>query len=172
MTSAYTEVWLVQEADIKAVTPIDNNLDPDYINLFITPSQLLYVKPAFGEVFYDHLADAVQNSTLTDAENQLLERLKRPLCYFILYEALVHIRNRINQIGVVANTTDNSVAPEYSEFNSLRMEMRNKAEFLLNNEVLNFIKDNPTYFPLFGQTNSNSGTCNDGRTYRSGFAFY
>ena len=69
---ASCDILLITEQDVKELTGVSNNVPSSKFCYHIEPAQNIHIKPLIGEACFDELLDQVENSTLTVANNLLL----------------------------------------------------------------------------------------------------
>lgn len=150
-------VLLVSSAKIKAFTQVNDNVDDALLLSSIQISQDIGLQTLLGTRFYNHLLDAVQASTLTTAENTLLQDYIQPyLLWRSVWEALPTLYMRIMNKSVIIGNTEQGSAVDKGSFTYLRNIHQNRYEFYAQ-RMMDYIKNNPGDYPLYWQYTSTDG---------------
>lgn len=143
-------ILLVSAEKIKSFTNINTNLDESLILPMVQVSQEIGLQTLLGSRFYFHLLDAVQNNTLTPAEQTLIEDYISPyLIWRSVYEALPEIYMRMMNKGISIGESPNSKAADRGDLSYLRNIHQNRYEFY-SQRMMDYLQyrqaDYPDYF--------------------------
>jgi hypothetical protein len=128
------DVLLISESELKNLTPISKNVDiTTYLLQSITTAQLLYIKPLICKDIWTELQvqalDFVNNQIpLTALYQELLDQIKPCLAYYTLYQMLPFIHVKIREIGLIVQTSENSIPADKSDMQSLYQSSLQSAE--------------------------------------------
>ncbi len=153
-----TEKWL------KENTPLPSNLDVKEIYPFYKLSQDKYVRDALGDNLYDALSAAVIADTLTNDQIHLLKLIRPSLAYYMIWDALPFLQNKIKNIGVVSTADDKQTNAARADFKDLRADMLNNAEYYME-RVKKYLCNNTALFPEYTEY-SNDVNANVDSNYR------
>ena len=73
-----TYSW-INQAYLKAQTPLNNNIDVLELQSHVETAQLLYTREILGELLYNDLTSKIQANTLTSKETSLVDFLKQAI---------------------------------------------------------------------------------------------
>jgi len=154
---------------------IESNVDADLITKFIWKAQDLNIQSVLGQNLYTKMLN--DTPTYVGLYNDLMIQYIQPaLCEWVVYHLIPFINFRLTNKAVSQKSSDNSQPTATEDLNWLRSQVRNNAEFY-NERMKDFIKNNPTAFPEFYQsdlsfrikpaiTNYFSGIYTKGRNYQ------
>jgi hypothetical protein len=126
---------------LKRNTIIELNVDDSKINPIILKVQRVYLQQVLGSSFYNHLQDAVVNSTLTTYEDDLIKDYVQPgVAEWCLYELLPFLNYKSTNKAISKESSEFSEAAALDEIKYLRNSVRDMAEFLMA-RVDKYLKD-------------------------------
>jgi len=159
------DVYLITEGEIKDIcTALDKNVDPAFLNLYTLAVQGNYIRTLLGKDFYKQILSQFETNTLSTANQALVNLMKRPIAYWVWSEAVWELSYRTTKTGVVAAKDDNFEVAEASIIDSQMARYKNLAESFWNNDVKDYLDDNPSLFPLYG--------CGEKSAYQTGYGLY
>ena len=142
-------VLLVSSAKIKAFTNVNDNLDEQLLLPNIQIAQDLGLQNLLGTKFYGTILTNAQNSTLTSAQNTLLQDYIQPyLLWRAVYEALPSIYMRLMNKTVIVGDTEQGKAVSKTDFSYLRDIHQSRFEFYAQ-RLMDYIKNNPGDYPEY-----------------------
>jgi hypothetical protein len=142
-------VLLISETYLKDATVINDNVEVKVLRSNIRLAQDLYIHPMLGTALYDQICDQVQNSTLTVANETLLDDYIKPsLKYFVLYESGRDVTYKFMNKGLLSKNSENSNAVDPSTLKQIREEYKDKGEWY-RQRMIDFILENETDYPEF-----------------------
>ena len=146
---------VLTKTDLTNITVIQRNVEASLLEPFIDVAQSIHLKGLLGTPLYEALlADVVYNSgldtyTATDPDlNNLLDKARPSLSYWVGYEAMPFLWARITNKGLVFKSSENSGPVSKDDMYELRKNFSNWAENY-DNDVLTFIRKNLSLYPLF-----------------------
>jgi hypothetical protein len=145
---------LITKADLTTITVIQKNVEVSLVEPFIDVAQNIHTKGLLGTPLYEALINNVTltGDTYTAADtdlNNLLDQVRPSLCYWAFYEGMPFLWARVTNKGLVFKNSENSQPLSKSDMIELRKTVNNWAENY-DNEVLTFLRDNLSLYPLFG----------------------
>lgn len=147
-------VLFISENVLKDSGPINGNVDMEHLLPHVKNAQRIRIHPHLGTSLYEKLKADITAGTLVGNYKTLVEDyIQSSLVQWSTYQALPYLRFRIMNNGVVSKNADNSTAIGSSEFNSLREEIRNTAEYF-DQRLISHLCNNPTLYPEY---NTNTG---------------
>ena len=164
---AYTAL-LVSEQRLKQYTSLDNNTRVEEITPWILAAQDIYIQEILGTKFYNHLKQAVINTTLNSDERDLLDEYIQPmLCHYALYLMLPSIKYKIVEKGLLSGTSEETAPTPLDELQYVRQSELDLAQFY-NERLREFLRDNPGMFPDYDNSGVKGMMPNHERPYFSG----
>lgn len=141
-----TKVITSQTVREQVITDI--SFDHSYFDKYIELAQAKYLKPALGKDFYN---DYLNNYLTLSAPYQTLKDdfIDKLLSYYIVYEAFPEIRDKLTNQGVMHNRSEFTEQTPSFDYGQLRSTYNYNGNFWVN-EMIEFILENPTDYPLFG----------------------
>lgn len=128
--------------ELKDIVPISQNIDGNVnFDSIILNAQLSYIKPAITDDVYDWLQEQYVNDTFTPEGEATIDRIKRALAYYALYDLLPYHWQKIREAGVVNQVGDNYNTVSRNDVQYIRNDSYSKAETNLIH-VIKYIKDN------------------------------
>ena len=127
----------------------DISFDHSYFDKYIELAQKKYLKPALGKDFYN---DYLNTYPALSAPYQTLkdEFIDKLLSYYIVYEAFPEVRDKLTNQGVMHNRSEFTEQTPSFDYGQLRSVYNYNGNFWVN-EMIEFILENPTDYPLFGE---------------------
>lgn len=139
-------------------------------------AELAHIKPMLGLDMYEELKTQNHNSTLTTANETLLNDFIKPaLCWYVRFEVMNEIQYNTTSAGLVVNSSDFSTASSVEAFNQMKSDTFRKAQ-VLSDDMIAFIThdDQENDYPLYGQDGDSSMPDADGDHAKkmNGIIFY
>jgi hypothetical protein len=161
-------VLLISENKLKQFTEVNANLDSALLLSNIQVAQDIGLQTLLGTSFYEHMLEAASGNTLTSGENILLQDYIQPyLIWRATYEALPAFYMRIMNKSIIIGNTEQGAPVDYKSFEYLRNLYMNRFEFY-SQRLMDYIKNNQSWFPLYFSYNSNDGMRPSRENYYSG----
>jgi len=140
-------VLFISTAKLKAVTAIHENVTEDDLMPFVLQAQDIYIQELLGTSFYNSLKAAVVGSTLTTAEETLLDNYLSPtLANYSLYLALPSLNYKIKNKAVLNPSSEESLNTGLDEIKYLRQSVSDTAQFYAQ-RTIEYLKANDHEFP-------------------------
>lgn len=158
------DILFISESDIKTNSSVSNNLDPKLIMPCVDVVQEIYVRSTLGDDLYEAILAEIDAASIS-AENQtLINKMKKTIVHFAIYEALPFIATRIEQSGVVVMEDETYTGVDLDRLNSMCDVVKNRAELYLF-RFKEWLEDNSDDYPLYSK-------CQDTDTFDfGGFIF-
>jgi len=157
--------YLITEAEIKEIcTAIDQNIDPSFLNLYILAVQSNYVRPLLGKDLYNQIMTQAASNTLSTDNRTLVDLMKRPIAFWVWAESVWELTYRTTNAGVVASADDKFIVAEPHVIDAQMERYKNYAENWWNNDVKEYLCDNPSLYPLYASNIKNA--------FNSGYGLY
>lgn len=139
---------LITPLQIKALTPMTNNVDNTLFQTQIEIAQLRFIKPKLGKELYEQLCNQLETNTLTPANETLLSMLLKPLAHYAVGIFLPNLHAKIRDKGILLETGGDSVNVSTSDLELIRQDYFEKANDLMR-EVLEYLDDNRASYTLY-----------------------
>ncbi len=124
-------VLLVSSAKLKAFSQVNDNVDDALLLSSIQVSQDIGLQTLLSTTFYQHILNAVQTNTLTNAEDTLLQDYIQPyLLWRSVWEALPTIFMRIMNKSVIVGQTEQGNPIDQRQLTYLRNVHQDRWGFL------------------------------------------
>lgn len=163
-----SNVLLVSAKKIKAFTEVNDNVDEALLLANIQIAQDLGLQGLLGTKFYFHILNGAQNNTLTGPETTLLQEYIQPyLLWRATWEALPTLLMRVMNKSVIVGTTEQGSSVSTKDLNYLRNLHENRFSFYAQ-RLMDYIKNNPSDFPLYFQFTSTDGMPPSKENYYAG----
>lgn len=140
----------IGQQQFRDLTPVSLNLDEKWFRLALGLAQTKYIECELGKELTAELKDQIDNSTLTPANEALLEQIAPAMAWWAYLEALPEIQYRAEDLGMRINTDANSQPLTGTQMAHRAGNIRNNAEHLTN-ILRQFLKDNKDNYPLWDQ---------------------
>jgi len=155
--------FLIDIDSLKKLSLIHGNVEVSAIRPILKRSQDMYIEPVLGSDFYNHLLDAVENSTLTAEETLLIEDY---IAIVLSISCEIRMRNaittEIRNIG-----TGNASDPNFQAANINGIEREKDISYkdltFYKNRLKRFLCENEADYPLYNSSN-NYGVKKEGAT--------
>lgn len=134
---------------LKSSTSIQSNVDDSLVEPYITKSQETHLQQILGSSFYNHLCNAVANSTLTADEESLIrdyiQRMVAEWCYYEVYPFLAY---KSTNKSISKESSEFSQPADLSEIKYMRAAIRDLAEFY-GRRLTKYLCDHQADFPEY-----------------------
>ena len=162
-------VLFISEQRLKATTAVHGNVDPQDLLPSVVAAQDIYVQSLLGTTFYNGLKSRIVASTMTAAEETLLDNYIAPmLANYALYVAMPTLTYKIFNKSVSQPTSEESVPATLEQVKYVRDSVMNTAEFY-RERAREFLIDNQSDYPEYQNPNTNDGMTPDKQSdYYSG----
>lgn len=146
--------FLIDIDSLKKLSLINTNVEVAKIRPILKRSQDMYIEPILGSDFYNHLLDAVENSTLTANELTLIEDYIAIVlsisCEIRMTDA---VTEEIRNIG-----TGNASDPNFQASSVNNRERDKSISYkdltFYKNRLKRYLCENEALFPLYNSSNS------------------
>lgn len=152
------EVLLISDNYIKNITNISDNISGKLLNPAIMEAQECGLRQILGDNLIDKIKSLVANNTINDDANINYKNLLKKAQYYLAYEALSNIivftSVKIDNMGIVKATDENTESLNMSDMFSLKDFYQNKADYYCK-LLQNFILSNRSLFPELSTNDCN-----------------
>ncbi len=163
-----TNVLFISEGRLKAITAIDDNVEPDDLVPYVVQAQDIYIQDILGTTMYNSLKTAVSASTLTDAETVLIDNYIAPTAAnYALYLALPTLNYKIKNKSVLNPSSEESDNTTLDEIKYLRQSVEDTAQFYAQ-RTIEYLNANDTEFPDYVNPDSDYMLPNKRSQYNHG----
>lgn len=148
------QVLLISERYLKAFSTIDLNVDTKMIQSTIAFAQDLYLMPILGTDLYNQLLTQVSGSTLSTANDTLLESYIKPcLASYTIYEISDFLVFKFTNKSIEKQKSDTSDPISLQELNHLKGKLLVRSQHF-GERLTKFLQGNTTTYPLYLNGNS------------------
>jgi len=142
-------VYFISQDYLLANTPIEKNVDWDKISPYVIQAQQLYLQQSIGETGYNALSTAVQNNTLTNAEQTFMRNYVQPLVtQYTFWLCLPFINYKATNKALSKESSEYSQAADLDEMKYLRSNVKDAAEFY-QRRMVKWLADHPGTFTWY-----------------------
>lgn len=147
-----TDVFLISEAKVRQFTSLNNSVDTELIKNCIRTAGDYWLQNITGTVLYQKLQTEVQNSTLADPYETLLnDYVQDFLLYATYYETLEEIYLRPRNNGLLRPSGgENSDPVDKDVYDAKRQSVRNKMEYYAQ-RLTQYLLEEDSLFPELQQ---------------------
>lgn len=149
-----SNVLFISEARLKSLTAIHDNVTPSDLMPYVLQGQDIYIQDLLGTSFYNSLKTAVSASTLTAAEDTLIDDYLSPtLANYALYLAIPTLNYKFKNKAVLNPTSEESNSTTLEEIKYLRQSVQDAAQFYAE-RTIDYLKANDSEFPNYTNPDS------------------
>lgn len=123
-----TDVLLTNEAFVKSVTSISDNVSGKYLQSAMREAQEMGLRYILGDALTDTLKEKVDKGVVEEKYTELLNICQFYLAYQTVVELIPRISYKINNFGVNKTTGENVQAADWTEIVSMKEYYQNKAD--------------------------------------------
>lgn len=145
-----TYPW-INQAYLKAQTPLNNNIDVLELVSHIETAQLLYTREILGELLYNDLTTKIQSNTLNTKETALVAFLNQGIANRAAELAIPFLAIKIRNKGSVRLQDETAQPSTLEDMKYLRHELKNRAE-AFEEMAKNYLNKWSADFPLWLNT--------------------
>jgi len=151
---------IVTVAEVATECIPNSSFDTEVFSNYILPTQRQYLRDLLGEDYYNTILTSVETgSWVTENETLYDNFIKQTMCWYILYEALPQVRNKVTSQGIMVNDTEFSQQSSRNDYGALRNSILSTAERWKNDlkQYVNDIQeDNSSAYPDFDDSKDES----------------
>ena len=130
-------------------TPVNHNVDGEFLQPIIVNSQYLHLLPIMGTALYNRVSNDIDADILSGTYKTLTDYYIQPATKeWALYEALPFINFHLTNKNVAKKDSDNSTAANLDELNMLVERTRNNAEYY-STRLSRYLLANTDIFPEY-----------------------
>jgi hypothetical protein len=120
---------IVTVANIVEYCIPDASFDTEVFTNYILPAQRQYLRELLGETYYDTILTSVETGAWVTEDQTLYDNFIRPMiCWYVLYDAMPQVRNKITSQGIMVNDTEFSQQSSREDYGALRNSVIATAE--------------------------------------------
>lgn len=117
------EVLMINVQDLKTLTPIEGNVDSDFITPFIKIAQDKHILPVLGTNLFDKIKELIEDDELDNAGNEsykeLHELIKPCLAHYVNVDYIPFNTYKLKNASVTQGTPENAIPISKSEMDAL-----------------------------------------------------
>lgn len=148
---AYT--YLITEKELKESSVLHGNVDSKLIGMAMREAQDIHTREVLGTALYNQIIQEFKTSTLTAANELLLESYIKPMQkYYILKEFLMYGWIKLANSSIGTRDAEDLTTSFDSGINRMEDKFMQKAEYY-RKRLVNYICDNITNYPLYNTGN-------------------
>jgi hypothetical protein len=153
---------------LKENTAIQNNVDDNLLEPYIIKAQDTHIQQILGSSFMEHLYDAIQNSTLTAAEEALIRNyIQRAVAEWAHYEVYPFLNYKNTNKAISKESSEYSTPADLDEIKYMRSAVRDLAEFYLK-RLDKYLCDHQQDFPEYQNPNLPENLPKNSKPYFNG----
>ena len=154
------DILLITVDDIKEVTSISKNIQPDLLEPYILVAEEFYVYPILGQALVSEIKNQLTGNTLTkDNINLLNGYIKRLVAYGAWEQYLPFSASKTTQKGEQILNSNFSQSVDAQTFSTKRQNLKSQVT-IYQSRLQRFLNQNETTYPLYRRTCGNSGLTN------------
>lgn len=138
----------IDEEYLKDYTPLTQNVDVKEYLPFVDIAMDIYIQDKIGSKLYTRLQNGIVAADLNANETALLVLIRPSLAFYVLYEALPFLANKLRNIGIVETADIKQHNADRADRKELRQELLNKAEYYIE-RVNDYLCKNGKLFPEY-----------------------
>ncbi len=141
--------YLLKISEITKNNPfVDKTVNSEILAESLLIAQKKYIDIIIGTKLLNQLLEEVENNNLTPENENLLNNFIKPaLSKYTIFEAIEYLDTKIENIGILTKSTDNSQNLDFKKIQALKNKLINDADFY-GNELKNEIFANKHLYPL------------------------
>ena len=123
-------ILFITPTTIKERTGLHANVDEKLVNPEIMTCQDMYIQPTLGSGLYDKIQTGIEDNTLTNDEQTLLDAYITPcLVYYVLSELPVGISFQFYNKGLIRKSGTDQIDPSVQDMIDVANRYKARAEF-------------------------------------------
>lgn len=138
----------INEEFLKDYTPLTQNVDVKEYLPFVDIAMDIYIQDKIGSKLYTRLQAGIIAGDLNNDETNLLILIRQSLAFYVLYEAIPFLANKLRNIGIVETADTKQHNADRADRKELRQELLNKAEYYIQ-RVNDYLCKNGKLFPEY-----------------------
>ena len=132
---------IVTIAEVASECIPNSSFDSEVFSNYILPTQRQYLRDLLGETYYNTILTSVETTTWVTENETLYDNFIKPMmCWYILYEALPQVRNKVTSQGIMVNDTEFSQQSSRTDYGALRNSILSTAE-RWKSDLKQYVKD-------------------------------
>lgn len=114
-----SKVLLISVEDVKALLPINNNIDGSYIRPAIDMAQDLYLEPTIGTPLTSKLKSLVASKAVKTPYAELLDNIAKMLAHYACSYIIENVAAKVANAGVLRTEDDKMTSLSQSEIDMM-----------------------------------------------------
>ena len=160
-------VLFISENKIKDSTALGGNIDNEFILPYLKVAQKKYIETKLGTDLFEALQTKITAGSLTGVYQTLVDDyIQDALVHWGFYECLPFLRVRVSNNGIGVKSSENLESLPQDEFNLLREQVANTAEFYTE-RLIDYLRHNNSSYPEYS-TSSGADISPDTSNYYAG----
>ena len=126
-------ILLISDNDVKELTSLNGNIDPDFIMPQINAAQDIEIERLLGTSLLEKLKTEVDNDTLSGNYLTLVESYLKPtLAWYTVAYLIPYHAYQISNQGLYKHTSESAMTPDKGEIDYLRERASSQAQHYAN----------------------------------------
>lgn len=143
------DVTYLSVDDIKEMTSISENIDPQFLVPYIRSAEKMHVYDILGIALDSELKGMITGNTLSGVSYTLVQYYIKPLAAWSAYLAAIpFLAFKTTNKGVLRQGSDNSEIPGIPDINWFKQAIKDTQSFF-REELLKYLEDNKDSFPAY-----------------------
>lgn len=139
---------------LKNLTSLSQNIDPELLNPHLLIAQQLYVQPILGDALYNDIVNRFNTNTLTGDSQTLYEEYIVAAIGFGAWYSIAPFLNYKSQRAGIQTTSSPDNTPVTVEELSLYISRVENLKNFYSQRLQTFLDNNQTKYPLYRQGDS------------------
>jgi len=148
-------VLLIDQNYILQYSHLNRSVEFSYIKASILDAQAVRLQQILGTDLYEKILTETADSTIAGAYITLKDSYIKPsLLYWTLWDALPHLKVKIDNGGIVERTSEYTTQIGTTEIDRIREDYKAKAQFM-DRRMIDYLCNNSSSFPEWSTNESN-----------------
>lgn len=141
--------YLITEKELKEGSVLHGNVDSKLIGMAMREAQDIHTREVLGTALYNQIIEQFKTSTLTTANELLLESYIKPMQkYYILKEFLMYGWIKLANSSIGTRDAEDLTTAFDSGINRMEDKFTQKAEYW-RTRLIKYLCDNQANYPLY-----------------------
>lgn len=152
------DVNYISVEDIKEISSISQNVDPQFLVPYIRSSEGMFIIPVIGTALNTELKNQLTANTVTVLNNTLIQYYIKPLSAWSTFLSSVpFLAFKSTNKGILRQGSDNSTIPTIQDINWFKQSIKDTKSFY-EQEITKYLVDNADLYPNYRSSCNNNAT--------------